>query len=830
MLMMRARVQGHRWVDHPAAAVMEARVPRQWVDRPAAVVMEAREQGRCWIDHPAAAVMEARVQLYLATSKFEPVSARRAFPCMDEPRLKAEYTITLIHRPQYNALSNMPPDGEPQPAPEREGLVRTQFQRSVKMSTYLVCFIVCDFDFVEDFTSSGTRVRVYATPDKVDQTQFALQAGVHTMQEYEHLFNVSYPLPKQDMIAIPDFVSGAMEHWGLITYREVNLLYDPLKASAASQQKVATVVAHEISHQWFGNLVTMAWWNDLWLNEGFASFMEYIGVDSMKPDWDMMSQFLITDAQPVMGMDARVASHPIIMPVNSPNKINEIFDQISYNKGASVIRMLESILGRDKFFKGISIYLKRYKWGNAVTDQLWEALSEVEGSPDVKSIMDTWTLQMGFPTLTLSLTPPSPGGASAPTTTTLTATQSRFLADPQAVLDENQSPFKYKWYISLDCLTSAGEKTTQILNLTDVTFQLKVNTDDPSSWVKCNVDQTGYYRVNYPPSNWRRLANMLTTSPVQSWKLSAADRSGLLNDAMNLARAGLLGYDLAMEMTSYLHKEESFIPWQSTYQSLTYISSMLKFDTDYRLWRDFVLSIVSPALGRLGWEDTGTHLNKRLRGLLIDLACRHGDPACLGNATAKFRDWLDRDVLPPVNVRSLVYKWGMWAGGSAEDWDRLWRKYQTEVVPQEKHNLMRALAMTRSPWLMARLLGYTKGGETIRRQDFFGVVQYMALNPAARSQLWDWVRRNWQSFVERFTLFDRYFGRVVPIIVTNFNTEFDKEQVLAFFSKYPEAGAGARGRQQALEKIEGNIYWMTHFKPIVMQWLNQQKQQQKQHL
>ncbi|XP_076453772.1 glutamyl aminopeptidase-like [Babylonia areolata] len=768
---------------------------------------------------------------YLATSKFEPVSARRAFPCMDEPSLKSEFTITLIHRPEYTPLSNMPPDGEPFPVADREGLLWTRFQRSVKMSTYLVCFIVCDFEYKEDYTRSGTRVRVYATPDKVDQTLYALQVGVHTMQEYEVLFNISYPLPKQDMIAIPDFVSGAMEHWGLITYREVNLLYDPKKASAANKQRVAVVVAHEISHQWFGNLVTMAWWNDLWLNEGFASFMEYIGTDTMQPDWDMMSQFLISDAQPVMGIDAGVSSHPIVVPVNSPSEINEVFDAISYSKGASVIRMMKSIMGKEKFFKGVSIYLKRYMWGNAETDQLWEALSQVEGAPNVKYIMDTWTRQMGFPYINLTFTPHpqvrgSPTRSTTTTTTTVTATQARFLADPGAVFDEDQSPFRYKWYVSLDCLTSADQKTVNILNLTDVTFQLSTNTDDPHSWVKCNLEQSGFYRVNYPPSNWKQLARMLRSTPVQSWKLSAADRSGLLDDAMNLARAGLLGYDVALEMTSYLNLEDSFIPWQSTYDSLTYISSMLMFDTDYGLWRGFVLSIVSPALDRLGWEDVGTDLHKRLRGLLIDLACKHGDPACLANATAKFRNWLDRNVTPPVNTKSLVYKWGMWAGGSAEDWNTVWHKYQTEVVPQEKINLLRALSMTKSPWLLARLLGFTKEGRKIRRQDFIIVVRLVALNPAARSHLWSWVQRNWQQFVERFTLFDRYFGQVVPTVTTTFNTEFDKQQVLDFFKKYPEAGAGARGRQRAVEKMTQNIYWMTHFKPTVVQWLHYQKELQ----
>ncbi|WAQ96439.1 AMPE-like protein [Mya arenaria] len=388
----------------------------------------------------------------IATTKFEPVNARRAFPCMDEPNIKAEYTVTLIHRRGYTALSNMPVQvrniqvnsdltfeleySSSSHWSEDSSLEATRFLRSVKMSTYLACFIVCDFKYLEGITNSNVKVRLYAPPDRVNQTRYALEVALTAVDLYTDMFDISYPLPKLDLISIPDFVSGAMENWGLITFRETNILFDPRQASAANKQRVATVVAHEVSHQWFGNLVTMDWWQDLWLNEGFASFMEYLGADKHEPDWNMPAQFLLEDEQPVMETDAGVSSHPIVVHVTDPADINAVFDSISYSKGSSVIRMLEQWMGRKQFFGGISRYLNTYKYRNAQTDDLWEALGQIQGSSknhSVKAVMDTWTKQMGLPVLIVTV---STDGR------TITLTQSRFLADKTATFDPNDSEFR----------------------------------------------------------------------------------------------------------------------------------------------------------------------------------------------------------------------------------------------------------------------------------------------------------------------------------------------------------------------------------------------------
>nr|XP_005997387.1 PREDICTED: glutamyl aminopeptidase [Latimeria chalumnae] len=284
----------------------------------------------------------------IAATDHEPTDARKSFPCFDEPNKKATYTISIIHRYPYSALSNMPVKD----VVEVESGNKTTFQRSVPMSTYLVCFAVHQFDYVERLSSRGIPLRIYVQPLQKKTAEYAANTTKKIFDYFEDYFNMTYSLPKLDKIAIPDFGTGAMENWGLITYRETNLLYDPEESSTSNKQRVAAVVAHELVHQWFGNIVTMDWWDDLWLNEGFASFFEYIGVTAAETDWQMMDQILIDDVLPVMGEDALLSSHPIVVNVSTPAEITSVFDGISYSKGASILRMLEDWISPKDFQRG----------------------------------------------------------------------------------------------------------------------------------------------------------------------------------------------------------------------------------------------------------------------------------------------------------------------------------------------------------------------------------------------------------------------------------------------------------------------------------------------
>ncbi|KAG1685470.1 Glutamyl aminopeptidase [Nymphon striatum] len=821
----------------------------------------------------------------IVSSKFQPTFARRAFPCFDEPNWKSTFTVTLIHDENVVALSNMPVKISEK---LEDGLMKSSFEKSVPMVTYLVCFVIGDYKYLSTSTKSGTeeiwpwtklidylgqlisihrdwepevrrrvalgwqafgrlnnvwhsklplclkrKFRVYATPDQVENAQYALDLGSQVLSYFEEYFVIPYPLPKQDMVAIPDFVSGAMEHWGLITYRETNLLFNEKESSSVNKQRVATVISHELAHMWFGNLVTMEWWDDLWLNEGFASYVEYKGVIDYEKDWDMATQFLTSDLQSVMVLDSQVNSHPIIQPVHHPDQITEIFDRISYSKGASVLRMLEHFMGPKDFQKGIQMYLTKYEYGNAKTEDLWQklSLSSTKGY-NISSIMKSWTKQQGYPVVTVS----------RDGTNGFSASQQQYYEN---LVDKNkQSPI---WEVPLSYL-SAESSTEEMVWLnssgpTKFTWEIA----DSNSWIKFNYKQNGFYIVNYDLSDWLKLQALLEENHEV---LSPEDRSSLLYDVFRLASAGHVGYDLALNFTKYLVKETHYVPWRTAYSFfadfLSYLSGSdsypsLKvsyFSEIFSVWSNFldlllyykyILHLTSPLMTKLGWEDTGSHLDK---------------------------------IHP--NLRNRVYEYGTEQSGHSA-WEYMWTRYKNENSPQEKTKLLYGLSNTRIPWLLTRqvccsihsnsqlpvgnfqssnstgnigripsalstlteivnklyyrFLKLAEDENNVKRQDYFTVLRYVAWNPTGHPIAWMYLRDNWPKLVQRFTLNERYLGSAVKFIVKDFKSEFRLNEAKEFFKKYPEAGSGRRSRKQALEEVESRVKWLKTNEKTVNKWL-----------
>nr|XP_006013195.1 PREDICTED: endoplasmic reticulum aminopeptidase 2-like [Latimeria chalumnae] len=478
----------------------------------------------------------------IATTDFEPTSARMAFPCFDEPSFKANFSIKIRRESRHIALSNMP---KVRTTELEGGLFEDQFDVSVKMSTYLVAFIVCDFKSVSDTTSTGIKVSIYAAPDKWNQTHYALKAAVKLLEFYEYYFNIYYPLPKQDLIAIPDFQSGAMENWGLITYRETSLLYDPETSSVSDKLWITKVIGHELAHQWFGNLVTMEWWNDIWLNEGFARYMELVSINSTYPEMDIDDYFLGV-CFGAIARDSLNSSRSISNPAETPTQIKEMFDTVSYDKGACILNMLKDFLTEDVFQSGVVRYLRRHSYGNAKNEDLWSSLVDtcaeedfVSGGfcytasqavknayrfagehLDIKAMMNTWTLQKGIPLIVVEHNK-----------STIKVQQERFLKgvfreDPQWASMQSG----YLWQVPLTYITSNFKSVGRHLLKTKSDI---IELDEEASWVKFNVDMNGYYIVHYEGDGWNHMMQLLDQNHTH---FSYKDRTSLIHNAFQLVR------------------------------------------------------------------------------------------------------------------------------------------------------------------------------------------------------------------------------------------------------------------------------------------------------
>ncbi|OCT99863.1 glutamyl aminopeptidase [Xenopus laevis] len=741
----------------------------------------------------------------IAAADHEPTDARKSFPCFDEPNKKATYTISIIHREEYNAISNMPVQ---ESVSLGNGWKKTLFEKSVPMSTYLVCFAVHQFTFVERLSKRGVPLRIYVQPLQIATAEYAADTTKIVFDFFEEYFNMNYSLPKLDQIAIPDFGTGAMENWGLITYRETNLLYDPNESATVNKQRVAAVIAHELVHQWFGNIVTMDWWDDLWLNEGFASFFEYSGVDAAEPSWNMLDQILTDDLLPVMRDDALLSSHPIIVTVSTPAEITSVFDAISYNKGASILRMLEDWISPENFKKGCQDYLKDYVFKNAKTDDFWNSLAKASGKP-VKEVMDTWTRQMGYPVLNVE--------------STNIVKQTRFLLDPSANALEPPSKFNYTWNIPVTFYATNNNSTNHNMLYNnsvpaDTGITLTPFNDATDGFLKINTRHLGYFRVNYEISTWNELSALLVANHEI---FSDADRAGIIDDAFALARAEKLDYNISLDMTKYLEKEAGYLTWSRVISSLAYLSDMLEDDdTIYPKFKEYLSKQVKPITQKLGWEDNGTDVNKLLRASVLALACKMGDPDALKTASSLFTDWIGGKSIP-VNLRQLVYRYGMQQSGTVESWNYMFEKYLATSLAQEKEKLLQGLASANSIELIDRYLKLIYNTSLIKSQDTLNVIYFISVYSQNGKQMaWDWVRINWDYLVDRYTITDRNLGRIVTRISGTFNTPTQLWQMENFFEKYPNAGAGETPRKQALETVRNNIEWVAANKEGIKSWLN----------
>jgi puromycin-sensitive aminopeptidase len=708
----------------------------------------------------------------LATTQCEPTDARRAFPCWDEPDFKAVFKVTLVVDEKFTALANGSQISEKNLG---GGKKEVDFQDTIKMSTYLVAFVIGDYVGNKTVMAGKTPVRVWSVRGKEHLTDFASKIGVHSLNFFEKYYGVPYAGDKLDLIAIPDFAFGAMENLGCVTFRESALLVDEKAASHAELERVADVVAHEISHMWFGDLTTMGWWNGIWLNEAFATFAEMMAVDNFKPEWKRWDSFSVSRAAASL-VDGLKSTRPIEFPVHHPHECEAMFDVLTYEKGASVVRMLEQYLGPEVFRKGINYYLSKHQFANTETTDLWDAF-EHESKQPVRKLMDSWIYQKGYPMITAELTTPRK----------LTLSQQRFF-----YLADSEEKQLFHVPIILELKTAKGKECKKLL-LTEEKTTLELDAD--LEYVIVNAGGHGFYRVRYS----KPLLDGLCGHVLEI--MSPIERFNLINDTWAMTMAGHVSLADYLKMLPIFKDDNDKNVWSIIAGSFNYLDRLVE-ESDRPHLESYLQKLLAPALNRLGWKaaQQENQLIGQLRGTII------GTLGTVGNCKetqkkaheeyARFKKdpgSVDPNLLPGlVNVAA--------ASGDKALYDEFVASWRQGKTPQEEERYLFAQANFRQEDLLKETLNRTTNGE-VRTQNAPYLLRSVLMNVHARKLAWEHLKNSWDYIMSKYP--DNSIPRLMEGITGLVCPQMEKD-VLKFLRENP-VKQGGKTIDQHIERLHVGV-------------------------
>ena len=713
---------------------------------------------------------------YLATTQFEAADARRAFPCWDEPEAKATFEISIIADNKFTAISNMPVKSKKKIGSK----TIYKFVKTPIVSTYLIYLAVGEFEYLTGKIGK-IQIRVITTKGNKSKGKFSLELGKKLLVSYEKYFGIKYPLPKLDLIAIPDFAAGAMENWGAITFRETILLYDPKTSSTKTKQFIAEVISHEIAHMWFGNLVTMKWWNDLWLNESFATFMATKFVDKFYPEWNLWDQFIEGSMNVAMGLDSLKTTHPIDVKVNSPAEIREIFDAISYDKGGCVLRMLENYVGETNFRKGLKKYLSSFKYDNATGQDLWDAIGHASKMP-VSGMVNSWLKQPGFPQVEISQN-----------NNTLTLKQSRFLMEP------TKKTQKGLWYIPI---TYGLGKDTKTQLITKKSITVKFPKD---SGFVANIGRTGFYRVKYDEGILLDLKML-----VAQKQIPPVDRWAIQNDLFALCVAGKEDIQNYLDFSDAYFNEDSYLPQANVANNLNFLASLTFFEDFAEEIREYPINYFRKILSQLGWDPqkSDKHTDAFLRGFAIFSLGKLGDESIIEQAELRFKTFLRKPATLHPDIREPVFSLVAW-GGNTKTYSQLISLYRKANTMEEKLRFLGAMCNFSDEKLLIKTLQFSLTSE-VRSQNMQLPIMRIAANPYGKKIMWPWLKKNWNKLSKKVGSGNPLFNRIVASISLIADDSMEND-IKRFFKSHPTPGT-ERTQSQTLERIRIHSKFLRNIK------------------